>query len=72
MEKRVKGHCRWFSSERGYGFVEMDGDPDTEYFVHYSYINMDGYKTLKPGQKISFELVSTDKGVQAQEVEIEE
>jgi CspA family cold shock protein len=51
-----------------YGFVLQDGDPDREYFVHYSYIQMEGYKTLKAGQKVSFKLVTTDKGVQAQEV----
>jgi len=56
------------NSERGYGFLVQDGDDETEYFVHYSYINMDGYKTLKAGQKISFVLVDTDKGIQAQEV----
>jgi len=56
------------NSERGYGFIVQDGDDESEYFVHYSYINMDGYKTLKAGQKVSFVLVDTDKGVQAQEV----
>lgn len=45
-----------------------DGDEANEYFVHYSYINMEGYKTLKNEQKVTFKLVETDKGVQAQDV----
>jgi len=66
--ENVSGVVKWFNAERGYGFVLKDGDPDREYFVHYSYIQMEGYKTLKAGQKVSFKLVTTDKGVQAQEV----
>jgi len=51
-----------------YGFVLKDGDESTEYFVHFSYIQMDGYKTLRAGQKVEFTLVETDKGIQAQEI----
>jgi CspA family cold shock protein len=51
-----------------YGFVLKDGDESTEYFVHYSYILMESYKTLQPGQKVTFILVETDKGTQAEEV----
>ena len=54
----------------GYGFATVDGDPEgTEYFVHFTSINMEGYKTLKNGQKVTFELNATDKGVQAANVE---
>lgn len=54
------------SNERGYGFVLKDGVSDSgEYFVHFSSIVMEGYKTLKAGQKVSFELLETEKGVQA-------
>lgn len=67
-EERVSGVVKWFNAERGYGFVLKDGDDDHEHFVHYSYIQMDGYKTLRAGQKVTFVLVETDKGVQAQEV----
>jgi len=68
-EERVTGVVKWFNPERGYGFVLVDDDPsDVEYFVHYSYIQMEGYKTLKADQKVSFVLVETDKGIQAQEV----
>jgi len=66
--ERVNGTVKWFNAERGYGFVVQDGDEEIEHFVHYSYIEMEGYKTLKAGQKVSFVLVETDKGVQAQEV----
>jgi len=69
MSERIIGTVKWFSNERGYGFVIADDDvDDSEYFVHYSYIKMDGYKTLRAGQKVSFVLVQTDRGVQAQEI----
>jgi cold shock protein len=67
-EERVNGVVKWFNAERGYGFVLKDGDQNSEYFVHYSYIQMEGYKTLRAGQKVTFKLIKTDKGVQAQEV----
>ncbi len=67
-DERVIGVVKWFNAERGYGFVLQDGDETTEYFIHYSYIQMDGYKTLRAGQKVEFALVETDKGTQAQEV----
>jgi len=68
-DDKMNGVVKWFSAERGYGFVTIDGDEDQiEYFVHYSYIQMDGYKTLKAGQEVTFKLIETDKGVQAQEV----
>ena len=51
-----------------YGFVLKEGDESTEYFVHYSYIDMQGYKTLRAGQNVTFVLVETDKGTQAQEI----
>jgi len=66
MSDRVTGKVKWFSNERGYGFLLVDGDPDNnEYFVHFSSIDMDGYKTLKAGQEVEFELKDTDKGIQA-------
>jgi len=67
-EDRISGSVKWFNAERGYGFVVQDGNDKDEYFVHYSYIEMEGYKTLKAGQKVSFVLTETDKGVQAQAV----
>jgi cold shock protein len=73
MSDRIDGVVKWFSNERGYGFVTVDGDNSAkEYFVHYSYIDMNGYKSLKAGQKVSFALVNTDRGVQAQDVKLVE
>jgi CspA family cold shock protein len=54
----------------GYGFVLIDGNPDAEYFIHFTSIDMDGYKTLKAGQPVSFILKNTEKGIQATEVKI--
>lgn len=62
------GIVKWFSDARGYGFVYEDEDSDEEYFVHFSAINMDGFKTLKAGQKVTYTLKLTDKGVQAVDV----
>jgi cold shock protein len=71
MSERIGGSVKWFSNERGYGFVTLDNDPAAkEYFVHYSYVKMNGYKTLRAGQKVTLVLTDTDRGVQAQEVEL--
>ncbi len=59
MEARVK----WFNNEKGYGFIEYEGNEDI--FVHYSAIIIDGYKTLEENQIVKFELVETVKGLQA-------
>jgi len=65
MSERFSGVVKWFNNERGYGFIIKNGDEDTEYFVHFSSIVMDGYKTLRVGQEVSFELKETEKGIQA-------
>ena len=71
MSERVNGSVKWFSNDRGYGFCVVDGDAESiEYFVHYSSITMDGYKSLKAKQPVTFVLKDTDKGVQATEVEL--
>ena len=64
--KSVVGKVKWFNNEKGYGFIEYKNNEDI--FVHYSAINMDGYKTLREGDYVSFELIKTDKGYQAHEV----
>lgn len=66
--ERIEGFVKWFSNERGYGFVAPDYDPEKEYFVHFSSIKMDGFKTLQANQKITFELRETPKGVQAVDI----
>ena len=60
------GRVKWFNDEKGYGFIEY-GDLD-DIFVHYSVIQMDGFKTLTSGQKVQFKLTSTEKGLQAFDV----
>jgi len=60
------GRVKWFNTAKGYGFIERDGEGDV--FVHYSQIQMDGFKDLKEGQLVSFEIVDTSKGLQASNV----
>lgn len=59
-----KGIIKWFNNEKGYGFI--NGPEDI--FVHYSAINLEGYKTLSEGQEVEFKLVKTEKGLQATNV----
>ena len=62
----MDGTVKWFNNEKGYGFIEHEENNDI--FVHYSMLNQEGYKSLNEGDKVSFELVETDKGLQAREV----
>jgi CspA family cold shock protein len=57
---------KWFNDAKGYGFITRDEGPDV--FVHYSQIQMDGFKTLTEGQPVVFELIEGPKGLQAQNV----
>jgi CspA family cold shock protein len=58
------GTVKWFNNAKGYGFILADqGNEDL--FAHYSAITMDGYKTLKAGQQVSFEITKGDKGLHA-------
>lgn len=70
MSERFEGVVKWFNNERGYGFINKEEDDTEEYFVHFSSIDMEGYKTLKTSQPVEFELKETDKGIQAVEVKI--
>jgi cold shock protein len=63
----MKSRVKWFNNTKGFGFIEFEGGEDI--FVHYSAIKADGYKTLSEGQEVSFNLVSTNKGYQAHDVE---
>ena len=59
----VRGRVKWFNNEKGYGFIE---NPDKEdIFVHYSAIELDGYKSLSENQLVEFKLIETSKGYQA-------
>jgi CspA family cold shock protein len=61
-----QGTVKWFSNEKGYGFIEREGGDDV--FVHFSAIAMDGFKTLTEGQRVEFEVVQGPKGAQAANV----
>ena len=61
-----KGKVKWFNDAKGFGFIEQDGGLDV--FVHYSAIQMDGFKTLKQGQDVEFEIKEGEKGPQATNV----
>ena len=62
------GTVKWFSAEKGFGFIARDGAEDV--FVHHAAIEMQGFRNLQEGQAVEFELTSTDKGDQAQGVRV--
>jgi CspA family cold shock protein len=64
----AEGTVKWFSNEKGYGFIER-GNGEADVFVHFSAIDGDGYKSLTEGQRVSFEVVQGDKGLQAANVQ---
>ena len=59
------GTVKWFNNAKGYGFILCD-ESQSDVFAHYSAIEMDGYKTLKAGQMVAFDLVEGDKGKHAE------
>jgi cold shock protein len=61
-----QGTVKWFNSEKGFGFIEVEGENDV--FVHFSAIQGDGFKTLDEGQKVEFEVVDGNRGPQAANV----
>ena len=60
------GTVKWFSQEKGYGFISQEGGPDV--FVHMSAIQGEGYRNLEDGQQVEFEVTQGDKGPQATNV----
>ena len=62
----AQGTVKWFSNEKGYGFIEREGGDDV--FVHFTAITMDGYRSLTEGQRVEFEVVQGHKGLQAANV----
>ena len=66
MEDRIVGTVKWFNARKGYGFIGRDEGDDV--FVHYSAINMDGYRRLDQGMEVEFSIEEGPKGVQAAEV----
>ena len=60
------GIVKWFNAKKGFGFIEQDRGEDV--FVHYSDIDMSGFKTLTEGERVEFEVIENDKGLAAREV----
>jgi CspA family cold shock protein len=60
----LSGKVKWFNNAKGYGFIVEDGKSE-DLFAHYSAIEMDGYKTLKAGQPVQFEIIQGPKGLHA-------
>ena len=63
----TKGTVKWFSNQKGYGFITPEGG-GKDVFVHHSAIQGDGYKTLEEGQQVEFEITQGPKGEQAANV----
>lgn len=62
----MRGRVKWFNNEKGYGFIEQENDEDI--FIHYSQIEKEGYKTLKDGDYVQFEVVKAEKGLHAEHI----
>jgi CspA family cold shock protein len=66
MTERIQGTVKWFNAVKGYGFIGVEEGEDV--FVHFSAIQMEGYKKLEEGQQVEFSIDSGPKGQQAAEV----
>ena len=66
MSDREVGTVKWFNESKGYGFIQRDGADDV--FVHYTAIQMPGFKTLREGQRVEFAVEQGRKGLQAVDV----
>ncbi len=64
---QYKGEVKWFNNAKGYGFLGRD-DGGADVFVHYSSIQIDGYKSLKEGDEVEFDVIQGSKGPQADQV----
>jgi CspA family cold shock protein len=62
----AEGTVKWFSNKKGFGFIEQDGGGDV--FVHYSFIDSSGFKTLAEGERVSFEVEENERGPVAKNV----
>lgn len=65
----VKGTVKWFNDAKGFGFIEQEGGGE-DVFVHHSAIIADGYRTLKEGQQVDFEISTESKGLRAANVRV--
>ncbi|NUM54044.1 MAG: cold shock domain-containing protein [Candidatus Hydrogenedentes bacterium] len=59
----LKGRVKWFNDQKGFGFITRENSPDV--FVHHSAIRMEGFRTLREGEEVQFELLESPKGLQA-------
>jgi len=66
MSEQVTGTVKWFDNKKGYGFIERDQGDDV--FVHYSEIKTEGYRSLKDGQRVEFNVTKGEKGFHAASV----
>ncbi|MBU0996283.1 MAG: cold shock domain-containing protein [Proteobacteria bacterium] len=62
----ANGIVKWFNNKKGFGFIEQEEGKDI--FVHHTSINMDGYKTLNEGERVTFDVEETDRGPAAKNV----
>lgn len=62
-----EGTVKWFNDSKGFGFITRE-DPDNDLFVHHTAIQMEGFRTLREGDKVNFEIVDGPKGPQADNV----
>ncbi|HEX9729245.1 MAG TPA: cold shock domain-containing protein [Gemmatimonadales bacterium] len=63
----MRGKVKWFNDAKGYGFIEQASGDDV--FVHFSAIEMDGFKTLAEGQEVEYDLDSRERGLHAKNVQ---
>lgn len=70
MNHLPSGKVKWFNDAKGYGFITQEGS-DKDIFVHFSAIQRDGFKTLREGETVSFELIEGPKGIQATNVALQ-
>ena len=68
MSNKMTGLVKWFNAEKGYGFIEREDGSDV--FVHYSGLNMEGFKSLEEGASVEFDVVEGSKGPQATNVTV--
>ena len=68
MSERIQGTVKWFNSGKGYGFIAREGGEDV--FVHHTAINAQGFKSLREGQKVEFDVVDGQKGPAAANVSV--